>query len=110
MKELENEPNIKIEKQGLVDDGIYGYKLVSPYSWITFGKSPSNNIFIVFMIGTHDKFRNQGYATKLLDVFFKMIKKANGNIMIESYTSAGEIWIKPVIEKLAKKYGVRLIK
>jgi GNAT superfamily N-acetyltransferase len=107
--ELQHEPKIKLTRQGLVDDGVYQFKMESHQSWITFGKSSNSNTYTIFMIGTSPEFKNQGYATKLLNVFFQMVKKVNGNIMVESYTSAGEIWIRHVIEKLAKKHNVRIL-
>ena len=101
--------NISIERLGLVDDDIFEYKLISEQSWITFGKDSRHN-YIIYMIGTYNEFRNQGHASRLLEVLFRMIKKENGTVTVESYTSAGEIWIRGAIEKMAIKYRVRLIK
>jgi hypothetical protein len=100
--------NVQITKQGLVDDGIYGYEMESPYSWVRFGKD-TNNVFIVYAVGTTQTERNKGHATYLLDVFFQLIKKAKGSVCIQSYTAAGEIYIKHIIEKLSQQYGVRIV-
>lgn len=101
---------IQIHKQGLVDDGVYGYELESEYSWIRFGRDTSNNVFILYMIGTTETQRNKGYAKKLLEVFFQMIKKVNGSICIGAYTGSGQLYVKPAVEEFSKKYGVRIVK
>lgn len=101
--------SFQIENLGLLDDGIKGYKLTSEYSWIKFGKDESRN-YILYMIGTNPSFRNQGHANQILDTFFRMIKKSNGNLIVETYTAPGEMYIRHNIEKLSHKYGVRILK
>jgi len=102
--------NPKINHQGLVDTDINGFEMESEYSWITFGRSVSDpRLFIIYMIGTDPKEQGKGHATKLLDYFFAMVNKLKGTVEVESYTAAGEIKIRHVIEKMAKKYNVRLV-
>ena len=46
--ELQHEPKIKLTRQGLVDDGVYQFKMESHQSWITFGKSSNSNTYTIF--------------------------------------------------------------
>jgi hypothetical protein len=105
-----NKPNVKLDRQGLIDKDVIGFEMNSEYSWITFGRSVSDpRLFIIYMVGTADKERKQGHATQLLNYFFAVVKKIGGMVKVESYTAAGEVRIRHVIERLAKKYNVRLI-
>ena len=105
-----NNPNVKLDRQGLIDRDINGFELYSDHSWITFGRSVSDpRLFIIYMVGTADKERKQGHATQLLNYFFAVVKKIGGMVKVESYTAAGEARIKHVIERLAKNYNVRLV-
>ena len=102
------ESNVKVHKLGLVDVDTYAYEIESKHSWINFHRIQGDNVFVIQMIGTEGEDRRRGHATALLDAFFRLVKKTNGRIEIDAYTSAGEIYIKPVIERLAKKYGVNV--
>lgn len=112
MISMESQQNnkVQIKKQGLIDDGVYGYEMFFGPSWIRFGRDMATNTFIVYMIGTSIQERGKGHAKRLLDVFFKMIYRANGAVKVDSYTAAGEIWIRHVIERLAQMYGIRMVK
>lgn len=101
-----SEPQIK--SKGMVDNGIYGFELSDGHSWINFGRGVGHH-FIIYMVGTKHDERNQGHATRLLRIFFQMVKKARGTIEIESYTAAGNLYLKHIIDRLSKEYGVRVI-
>jgi len=102
--------NIKVKSQGLVDEGIYGYTMSSPYSYINYGYEPSRRIFHLFMVQTPKlEDRGQGHASALMNYFFEFIKEKGGALEVGSYTTSGQIYIEPLVQKLAKEYGVRLI-
>lgn len=112
---LPNQKHVKLFKHGLVDENVYEYELVlqlnnMDLSTIKFGKDDTRRSIFFYMIATTTTHRNQGFAKELLDAFFRMIKKMNYSLCIDSYTAAGEIYVRHVIEDLAKKYGVRMIK
>lgn len=106
---MESKNSSTLHSLGLIDDGVNGYSLKSEHSWINFGVDV-NNIFIIYVIETAKDAQNQGHASKLLDTFFQMVKRKNGSIDVGPYTTSGEMYIKPVIEKLAQKYRVRIVK
>lgn len=103
--------NATISKQGLIDDGIYGYEMKSPHSYLRYGYEPASKIFYLYNITTpvfQDK--NKGYAKALLESFFQLIKQYGGALDSEPYTTSGMAYIKHVVERLSKKYNVQLVK
>lgn len=107
---MNNKLNVKIHSHGLVDDDTNEYEMTSDHSWVKFGRSISNpRAFTLHMIGTTEKKQGEGHASRLLDYFFAMMKRVGGTVKTGAYTAAGEIKIRHVIERLAKKYNVRLI-
>lgn len=102
--------NVKIKSQGLVDDGVYGYTMSSPYSYISYGYEPRGKIFQLFMVQTPKlEDRNQGHASALMNYFFEFIKEKGGALEVGSYTTLGYTYIERLVQKLSKEYGVRLI-
>ena len=103
--------NYNISKQGLVDDGIYGYELKSDTSYLRYGYEPASKIFYLYNIATPSKEdQNKGYAKAILEHFFQMIKQSGGALDAGSYTTSGHAYIEHVVERLSKKYGIRLVK
>lgn len=95
---------------GLVDDGITGYELRSPQSYVRYGYSPSSNTFFVYNIGTPNiDDRNKGHAKYLIEVFFQIVKNKGGRIDVGTYTASGEQYIKHVMQYFSKQYNVKLI-
>jgi len=102
--------NYEITKQGLVDDGIYGYEIKSTHSYLRYGFEPTSRAFYLYNIGTLDPDeRNRGYAKAILEFFFQMIQKAGGTLHIDSYTASGERYIKHIVDRLSQQYKVRLV-
>ncbi len=102
--------NVVDNYQGLVDDGIYGYELRSPQSYLRYGYESSTNIFYLYNIGTPNADdRNKGHAKFLLHIFFQKIKKSGGTLNHGNYTKSGELYIKPVIDHFSKQYNIRII-
>lgn len=101
---------IKIEPQGLIDFGVYGYKWSAPHSYLSFGHDPNSRTFHLYMIQTpNEDDRNQGHATSLLEHFIRMVKANGGTLDVGSYTTSGMAFAKHVIERLANQYRVRLV-
>lgn len=101
---------IDIIRQGLVDDGVFGYEMRSPKSFVRYGFEPSRKLFHLYMVGTpNTDDRNQGHSKSVLDSFFQFIKQSNGALDVGSYTGEGMDYVKHVVERLAKQYGVRLV-
>lgn len=110
-KSVKESHTATIEKQGLVDDGIYGYQMNNGYSIIRYGFEPSSKIFYLYTISTPNmEDRNKGYAKTLLETFFQLIKRYNGALDVGSYTTSGMSHIKHVVERFSKQYGIRLVK
>lgn len=107
VKEDLNNPTIS--KQGLVDDGIFGYEMTTPQSRVRYGYEPSSKIFYLYNIATNPDERNQGHAKALLEHFFQLIKSYGGTLDPGSYTGSGMAYIKHVVERLSKQYNVRLV-
>jgi len=106
----ENMGSITLSKRGLVDDGIYGYELKSPQSYLRYGVEPTRNQFYLYNIGTpNEEDKNKGYAKALLEHFFQIIKQANGTLDTGPFTTSGNAYIKHVVERLAKEYGIRIV-
>ena len=103
------ETPIRVVPQGLMNIGVKGYKWVTPYGYLSYGHDEANNVFDIYMIQTKSEFQNQGHGRNLLDKFFMHVKSNRGRVHVDSYTLSGLAWIKHVIERLANKYGVRLI-
>ena len=102
---------IEVLKEGLVDDGIYGYKLKSPYSFIRYGFEPSSGTFYLYNVSTpKNEDQNKGYATELLENLFQIIEQKNGALDAGPYTTSGTMYIKHIIEeRLVKKYKIKVI-
>ena len=106
----ESDDGINIIRQGLVDDGIIGYEMRSPKSFIRYGYEPTRKLFYLYMVGTpNTNDRNQGHSKSIIDNFFQLIKQYNGTLDVGSYTGEGMDYVKHVIERLAKQYRIRLI-
>lgn len=102
--------DIKHTNMGLVDDGVTGYELRSPQSYFRYGYSPSTNVFFVYNIGTPDvNNRGKGYAKQLIQMFFELVREHGGRIDVGTYTTIGERYIKPVMQKFSQQYNVKLI-
>jgi 8-oxo-dGTP pyrophosphatase MutT (NUDIX family)/spore germination cell wall hydrolase CwlJ-like protein len=102
--------NIEIINQGLIDDDIYGYELKSPYSYLRYGHEPSSKTYYILNIGTpKEEDKHKGYASQLLNKLFKIISDSRGNIDAGSFTTSGQDFIKPVIDRLSKQFGVRIV-
>lgn len=102
--------DIKHTNIGLVDDGITGYEIRSPQSYLRYGYSPSTNIFFVYNIGTpNPDDRKKGYAKQLIRIFFELVREHNGRIDAGTYTPSGEKYIKPVMQHFSQQYNVKLI-
>lgn len=56
-----------------------------------------------------EDYRNQGYASKLMESLFDFAHKHNMDLVSTAYTKLGYIKLKPLTEKLAKKYNVNYI-
>lgn len=109
-EESSTQNQIKIKSEGLVDDGIYGYRMSSPYSYISYGFEPNNKLFHLYMIQTPEvSNRNKGYAKDLLDAFFDFIRQKGGALEVDSYTGSGNAYIKHVVQRLSTEYGVQVI-
>jgi len=104
------ENDATISKQGLVDDGIYGYEMRTNTSYIRYGYEPNTKIFYLYNITTLNiDDRNKGYAKSLLETFFQFIKQNGGSLNTGSYTTSGMAYIEPVVKRLSKQYGIRLV-
>lgn len=107
----ENTDEVKNISTGLIDVGVYGYKLTSPYSSITYGYEPSSKVFYLYMVRTpREQDLNKGHSKSLLEKFMQMIQKQGGALDQGSYTTSGMAFVKHVIERLAKQYNVRLVR
>lgn len=45
-----------------------------------------------------------------MEYFFQLIKQQGGTLDQGSYTGSGEAHIRHVVDRLAKQYGIRLVK
>ncbi len=107
----ENISGYTTTSQGLVDDGIFGYEIRSPYSFIRYGYEPVTRTFYLYNIMTPNvNDRNQGYATTLLEYFFQVVKQSGGALDTGPYTGSGDDYIKHVVERFSKKYKIPLVK
>lgn len=100
---------IEITNQGLVDDGIVGYELRSPHSYLRYGHETRTNVYHFYNIGTNVNDRHKGHATFLIHILFNKIKANNGILNVGHYTKSGEMYIKPVVDRLSKEYEVRIV-
>jgi|FAXJ01.1.fsa_nt_gi putative nucleotidyltransferase with HDIG domain len=98
-------------KKGLVDDGVWEYELKSPKSYLRYRHEPDTKIFYLDNIGTPNQGdKNKGYSKALLETFFQLISGQGGVLDPGTYTTSGNAYIKHVVERLSKQYGVRLVK
>lgn len=110
-KMQENLDTISIVKQGLVDDGVYGYEMRNLFSRLRYGYEPSTKTFYLYNITTpNQENRNKGSAKELLESFFQLIKQYGGALDSGPYTGLGMNYIKHVVERLSKQYSVPLVK
>jgi 8-oxo-dGTP pyrophosphatase MutT (NUDIX family)/spore germination cell wall hydrolase CwlJ-like protein len=110
---IENQnPDDAVSFRGpLVGDGVWKYELRSPFSVIKYRYAPKQKLFYLDNIATPNvQNRGQGYATAILKTFFTLIKQHNGMLDCDTYTTAGMEQIKPVIERFAAKFGVRIVR
>jgi 8-oxo-dGTP pyrophosphatase MutT (NUDIX family) len=97
--------------KGLVGDGIWEYELKSPKSYLRYRYEPDTRIFYLDNIGTpNQEDKNKGYAKALLETFFQLIKGQGGALDSGPFTTSGTAYVKHVVERFAKSYGVRLVK
>jgi putative nucleotidyltransferase with HDIG domain len=97
--------------KGIVGDGVWEYELKSPKSYLRYRHEPDTKIFYLDNIGTPNQDdKNKGYAKALLETFFQLIKGQGGTLDSGTYTTYGNSFIKHVVERLSKQYGVRLVK
>ncbi|HOT88113.1 MAG TPA: cell wall hydrolase [Bacteroidales bacterium] len=102
---------ITIQKKSLVGDGIWEYELKTPKSYLRYRYEPVARIFYLDNICTpKQEDKNKGYAKSLLESFFRLIKKYGGVLDTGPYTTSGTSYIKHVVERLSKQYGVRIVK
>jgi len=100
-----------IVKTGIVGEDVYEYEMRSPFSFIRYKVAPRQKLFYFDMIGTpRADDQGKGYAKAIMETFFQMVKEQGGALDCDTYSAAGITKIKPSIEKLAKQYGVRLVK
>ncbi len=108
---LMNEGGVTILRQGLVDDGVYGYEMKSSHSYLRYEYEPARKTFYLRNIGTpNPEDRNKGYARDLLESFFQLIKQYGGALDSAAYTTSGMAYIKHVVERFSRKYNVPLVK
>lgn len=108
LKEDEETP-IQILSQGLIDISTQGYKWITPYGYLAFGYDKTSNIFHLLMIQTKPEFRTKGYSKELLRKFFEFMKEKKGRLNPGSYTMSGMAWVKHVLERFSKEFGVPII-
>ena len=102
--------NVTLTNQGLVDDGIYGYEVRSPQSYLRYGYEPTTNIFYLYNIGTPNvDDGGKGYAKHLLHILFNKIKERRGMLNVGHYTTSGEMYIRPVVNRFSKEYKIRVM-
>jgi hypothetical protein len=100
-----------ISKRGLIDEGIVGYEMTTPHSYLRYGYEPATRTFYLHNIATPNmEDRNKGYARALLESFFQLIKQYGGALDCDTYTTSGMTFIKPVVERLLIEHRVRLMK
>ena len=100
-----------IVKHGIVGDGVFEYEMRSPFSFIRYKFAPKQKLFYFDMIGTpRAEDQGQGYAKAIMETFFQMVTEHGGSLDCDTYSTSGMEKIKPSIEKLAKQYGVRLVR
>ena len=98
-------------KKGLAGDGVWEYELKSPKSYLRYRHEPDTRTFYLDNIGTPIQTdQNKGYAKALLETFFQLIKGQGGALDSGPYTTSGASYVKHVVERLSKPYGVRLVK
>ena len=111
MIEKQNPNDVVVFKKGIVGDGVFEYEMRSPFSFIRYKFSPKQKLFYFDMIGTpRADDQGKGHATAIMETFFQMVKQYNGTLDCDTYSTSGMEKIKPSIEKLAKHYGVRIVK
>ena len=111
MIEKQNPNDAVVFKGPLIGDGIWKYELRSPFSVIKYRFSPKQKLFYLDNIATPNvQNQGQGYASAILETFFRLIKQYNGALDCDTYTSSGMEKIKPAVEKFAQQFGVRLVR
>ena len=111
MIESQNPYQAVLFKKGIAGDGIWEYELKSPHSYLRYRHEPDTKTFYLDNIGTpNEGDKNKGYAKALLETFFQLIKGQGGALDSGPYTTSGTAYVKHVVERLSKQYGVRLVK
>lgn len=85
-----------------VDDIIVGISEIEK-------DTKNDDVFWFKFLSIDEKFRNNGYATKLIDQIFSYIKVNNGKLKISMYSDEGFDIIKSKIEEAAKVYNIELV-
>lgn len=110
MKIPSESDDIKLTKQHLTSVDTYRYEIISPYSYLNFSYDENTRVFSVNMIRTTKiEDRNKGYSKLILKYLFDLIKLNNGTLDTGDYTGPGQLYVKHVIERLAKHYNIKLI-
>ena len=111
MIQRQNPHDTVIFKKGIVGDGLFEYEMRSPFSFIRYKFSPARKLFYFDMIGTpREEDQGQGHASAILETFFQLMKQYRGTLDCDTYTTSGMSKIKPAIEKMAKQFGIRIVK
>ena len=72
------------------------------YSYLDY--SEDDGAFFLIKVEVEESRRHQGIATKLLEMFFKIVNNKNGVLDISTYLPDGEKYLRHVIERLKPKY------
>lgn len=73
-------------------------------------KSPYiENTYWLSYLSVLSDFENMGYASKLSDFMFNWFSKNNVQFETSSYSETGFLKLKPLFNKLSKKYDVKFI-
>lgn len=96
--------------QGSLGIGLKSYKWVTPYGYLAYAHQEGTNQFYLLMVQTKPEFRNKGYSKVLVRKFFEHMKKFHGSTLNPgSYTMSGMAWLKHILERFSKEFGVRLV-
>jgi len=110
MIENQNPSDAVIFKGPLIGDGIWKYELRSPFSVIKYRFAPKQKLFYLDAIATPNiQNQGKGYASAIIETFFNLIKQHKGTLDCDTYSVSGMEKIKPLIERMAKQFGVRLV-
>lgn len=106
----EDSEEFQTQSLGMVDIGTKGYKITSPYGYLSYQYEESSNTFKLNMVRIpEENDQNKGHSKALLKYFFELIHKYHGQLDPGSYTVAGMAHVKHVVDRLAQEYGVKLV-